>query len=81
MIYVFLADGFEEAEALVTVDVLRRAKYEVKTVGVTGEFVTGNHGITVKSTALSCGFSDPLYFSKVFRKTYGISPGEFAKLQ
>ena len=40
-----------------------------------------SHGITVKATALSCGFSDPLYFSKVFRKTYGISPGEFAKLQ
>lgn len=39
-----------------------------------------NHGITVKATALSCGFSDPLYFSKVFSKTYGISPREFAKL-
>lgn len=57
MIYVFLADGFEEAEALVTVDVLRRAKYEVKTVGVTGEFVTGNHGITVKSDVLAADIS------------------------
>lgn len=37
-----------------------------------------NHGITVKATALSCGFSDPLYFSKAFRKAYGISPREFA---
>lgn len=52
MIYVFLADGFEEAEALVTVDILRRAGYSVKTVGVTGEFVTGSHGITVKSDVL-----------------------------
>lgn len=49
MIYVFLAEGFEEAEALVTVDILRRAKYEVLMVGVTGEYVTGAHGITVKS--------------------------------
>ena len=49
MIYVFLADGFEEAEALVTVDILRRAKYEVLMVGVTGEYVTGSHGISVKS--------------------------------
>ena len=39
-----------------------------------------SHRITVKATALSCGFSDPLYFSKVFSKTYGISPREFAKL-
>lgn len=37
------------------------------------------HGITAKATALSCGFTDPLYFSKVFRKTYGISPREFSK--
>lgn len=36
-----------------------------------------SHGITAKATALSCGFTDPLYFSKVFRKTYGISPREF----
>ena len=53
MIYVFLADGFEESEALVTVDVLRRAKYDVKTVGVGGEFITGSHGITVKCDVLS----------------------------
>ena len=52
MIYVFLADGFEEAEALVTVDVLRRAGYDVKTVGVTGESVVGAHNITVKSDVL-----------------------------
>lgn len=38
-----------------------------------------SHGITAKATALSCGFTDPLYFSKVFRKAYGISPREFSK--
>lgn len=49
MIYVFLADGFEETEALVPVDVWRRAGFEVKTVGVTGDEVTGSHGITVRA--------------------------------
>ena len=47
MIYVFFAEGFEEVEALATVDVLRRAGLEVKTVGVTGKRVSGSHGISV----------------------------------
>lgn len=47
MIYVFLADGFEEIEALAVVDILRRADIETVTVGVTGQTVTGSHKITV----------------------------------
>lgn len=47
MVYVFLAKGFEELEALAPVDVLRRAGVAVKTVGVTGKRVSGSHGISV----------------------------------
>lgn len=47
MIYVFLAPGFEEIEALATVDVLRRAELEVCTVGVGEDFVIGSHQIPV----------------------------------
>lgn len=47
MIYVFLAEGFEECEALAPVDILRRAGLTVKTVGVGGKTVTGAHGIPV----------------------------------
>lgn len=49
MIYVFLADGFEEIEALATVDILRRADIDTKTVGVTGKTVMGTHGIKVEA--------------------------------
>lgn len=47
MIYVFLAPGFEEIEALATVDILRRAGEQVVTVGVTEQVVVGAHNIPV----------------------------------
>ena len=47
MVYVFLADGFEETEALAPVDILRRCGVEVKTVGIGGGQITGSHKITV----------------------------------
>lgn len=49
MIYMFLADGFEEVEALAPLDILRRANADVLTVGVTGEYVKGAHDIIVKA--------------------------------
>ena len=38
------------------------------------------HGIdSVKNVALLSGFSDPLYFSSVFKKTVGVSPRDYKK--
>ena len=47
MVYLFLADGFEEIEALCVLDLLRRAGVSVKTVGVSGKVATGSHNIPV----------------------------------
>ena len=48
MIYIFLANGFEESEALVTYDMLCRAGLKCLLVGVDSLEVTGSHGVTVK---------------------------------
>ena len=52
MIYIFLANGFEEVEALATVDVLRRADLKVKIVGIGSDVITGAHGISTVCDAV-----------------------------
>ncbi len=47
MVYVLLGEGFEESEAVVPVDLLRRAGVEVSLVGLKGDKVTSSHGVTV----------------------------------
>ncbi len=49
MIYLFLADGCEEIEALAQTDILRRAGFDVKMVGITGDEITGAHKIKIKA--------------------------------
>lgn len=66
-IKVFLAEGFEDAEAVIVIDILRRAKYNVQTVSITGNFeVVSARGITVKTDALfknaGCVEADCLFF-------------------
>jgi len=50
MVYEFLANGFEDIEALAPVDILRRGGVEIKTVSVTGsDYVETAHGVTLKA--------------------------------
>lgn len=49
MVAILLGKGFEEAEAIVPADLLRRAGVEVRLVALEGRAVEGSHGITVQA--------------------------------
>lgn len=82
--FLFLAEGFEEVEALTAVDILRRAGMKVKTVSITSALqVTGAHGITVNADVL---FDNTLFSSPDWLILPGGMPGavnlyECAQLQ
>lgn len=52
MIYMLLTDGFEEIEAIETLDILRRAGLNVKTVGVSENIVVAAHGVKIYTDIL-----------------------------
>ena len=59
---IFIAEGFEEIEALTVVDLLRRAKIDIRMISVSDSLsVTGSHGITVQCDA----FFDSVDFAEL----------------
>jgi len=57
-VYIFLADGFEEIEALTVVDMLRRVKVETVMVSVSEKKrVAGAHGIVVEADGVFSEYS------------------------
>jgi len=49
MVYLFLANGFEDIEALAPLDILRRGGVDIKTVGVCGDVITSSRGVPMKT--------------------------------
>lgn len=82
--FLFLAEGFEEIEALTAVDVLRRGGIDVKTVSITSALqVKGAHGITVTADLI---YDNTLFSSPALLILPGGMPGatnlyEYSPLQ
>lgn len=52
-VYEFLATGFEDIEALIPLDIMRRAGVDFKTVSITGDlYVESAHGVSIKADML-----------------------------
>ena len=49
MVYIVLGNGFEESEAVIPCDLLRRAGVETKFAGIGGTLIKGSNGITVQA--------------------------------
>jgi 4-methyl-5(b-hydroxyethyl)-thiazole monophosphate biosynthesis len=65
--YILLATGFEETEALIPCDIMRRAGCEVEMISTTDSLeVTGAHGITVKADKLLFDVPDPHYACLIY---------------
>lgn len=47
MVVIFLANGFEETEAIAPIDIMRRAGLQVLIAGVGGKRVRSSHGVVV----------------------------------
>ena len=66
-IYIFLADGFEDMEAIATRDVLLRGGVDVQTVSITEDpFVTSSHGITVSVDLTRDDYEDDMPAVMIF---------------
>lgn len=71
--FVFLAEGFEEIEAITVIDLLRRAGMPVKTVSITTALqVTGAHGVTIKADLI---FDNTLFKDAAWLILPGGMPG------
>lgn len=54
-------------------DCRMRLAVQIITSGISNQYSE----YTISQIAESCGFSDPLYFSRVFKKNFGVSPSEY----
>lgn len=75
-VFIFLAEGFEDVEALAPLDILRRGGVDVKTVSVTEDRpVLSSHGVRIEADLVRSEFEASLNKVKVGRHDMMVFPG------
>ncbi len=77
--YVFLAEGFEETEAVMPIDMMRRAGIPVVTVGLGGTLIKGAHDITIQADKDGADFTLPQDAGLVMLPGGGLGTENFGK--
>ena len=79
MVYVFLANGFEEIEAIAVIDILRRAEIETVTVGIGGIEISSARNIKVTADIPDTQFNINTDFKAVILPGGGIGTENLTK--
>lgn len=75
--YDYMRKLFKKEAGVTPREYLLRERMELARGIIRGGLTNKYSGYTVSQIAEACGFSDPLYFSRVFKKYFGVSPSEY----
>lgn len=77
--YDYVRKLFKKETGVTPHDYLLKQRMELAAQLIAGGFENRYSRYTVSQIAEACGFSEPLYFSRVFRKYYGVAPSDYVK--
>ena len=75
--YDYVRKLFQKETGLTPKQYLLRERMELARTIISNGITNRYSEYTVSQIAEACGFSDPLYFSRVFKKYFGVSPSEY----
>lgn len=77
--YDYIRKLFKKETGVTPREFLLKQRMELAQKLLTGGAANKYSSYTVSQIAEACGFSEPLYFSRVFKKYYGVSPSNYEK--
>lgn len=77
--YDYIRKLFKKETGATPHDYLLKQRMELAAQLLTGGIANRYSKYTVSQIAEACGFTEPLYFSRVFKKYYGVAPSDYAK--
>lgn len=77
--YDYVRKLFKKEVSLTPQQYLLKKRMELAAGIILGNISNRYSDYTVSQTAEACGFSDPLYFSRTFKKYFGVNPSDYGK--